>query len=45
MRLWLDWYLYPVETYGTLTIGCGVFYTSFTMSGMHFFCDVLFGAR
>ena len=39
MRLWLEWYLYDVETYGTLTIGCGVFYTSFIMWGIHF-CGV-----
>ena len=34
MRLRLEWYLYDVETYGTLTIGCGVFYTSFIMWGI-----------
>ena len=39
MRLWLEWYLYDVETYGTLTIGCGAFYTSFIMWGMYF-CGV-----
>ena len=36
MRLWLEWYLYDGETYGTLTIGCGVYYTSFIMLGIHF---------
>ena len=35
MRLWLEWYLYDVETYGTLTIGYGVFYTSFIMWGIN----------
>ena len=42
MRLRLEWYLYDVETYGTLTIGCG---------SLHFFHHVgdtflwgLFGA-
>ena len=39
MRLRLEWYLYDVETYGTLTIGCGVFYTSFIMWGIYF-CGV-----
>ena len=40
MRLWLEWYLYDVETYGTLTIGCGIFYTSFIMWGYIFYSGV-----